>query len=48
MSYMPWWEILAVLVVGFFIFKFIVKPLFKLLALAALALLAWWLFNGFF
>jgi len=41
-----WIEILVIVVVGFFILKFIFKPLFKVLALVALALLAWWFFNG--
>ena len=42
-----WLEILAIVVVGFLILKFIFKPLFKLLAFLALALLAWWLYSGF-
>jgi hypothetical protein len=41
MGGMSWLEILAVVVVGFLVLKFIFKPLFKLLALAALALIAW-------
>ena len=42
-----WVEILVIAVVGFFILKFIFKPLFKLLALVALGLLAWWFYSGF-
>ena len=42
-----WLEILAIVVVGFLVLKFIFKPLFKLLALVALALLAWWMYGGF-
>jgi hypothetical protein len=42
-----WWiEILAVVVVGFLILKFILKPIFKILAFAALIFIAWWLFNS--
>jgi hypothetical protein len=41
-----WLEIAAVLFVGFLIFKFVVKPVFKIVAVVALAFLAWWLFNG--
>lgn len=42
-----WWGILVVVVIGFFIFKFIFKPVFKVLAFVALALFAWWLIKGF-
>ncbi len=40
-------EILVIVAIGFLILKFIFKPLFKILAFAALALVAWWLFNNF-
>ena len=42
-----WLEVLVIVVAGFFILKFIFKPLFKLAALVALALLAWWFLSGF-
>jgi hypothetical protein len=42
-----WIEILAIVVVGFLILKFIFKPLFKILALGALFLIAWWFLRGF-
>ena len=42
-----WIEVAAVVVVGFLIFKFIFKPIFKIVAFVALALLALWMFGGF-
>lgn len=44
---MTWWEILLVVAVGFVIFKFLVKPIFKLVGFALLALAVWWLYNNF-
>jgi len=41
---MSWWAILILAVAGFLIFKFLVKPFFKLLAFAALALAVYFLF----
>ncbi len=45
---MMWFQVLVIAVIGFLIFKFIFKPLFKLFAFAALALLAWWFLSGGF
>jgi hypothetical protein len=39
--------VLIVVVVGFLILRFIFKPLFKILAFAVLALIAWWFLKGF-
>lgn len=44
---MTWIEIIALVVVGYFVLKFLVKPLFKVLGVLALVLIAWWLYNGF-
>jgi len=40
-----WVWIIGVVVVGVVILKFILKPLFKLVAFAALGLLVWWYFG---
>ncbi|MES2203407.1 MAG: hypothetical protein V4474_03750 [Patescibacteria group bacterium] len=45
---MSWLWIIGVVVVGFLILKFLVKPLFKIVAIAALLGIAWWLFHGSF
>jgi hypothetical protein len=39
-------SILVVVAVGFLIFKFVVKPLFKLVGFIILALAAWWFIGG--
>ncbi|MEK7613245.1 MAG: hypothetical protein AAB449_03835 [Patescibacteria group bacterium] len=44
---MAWWEILALVVIGFLVFKFLVKPIFKIVGIIILALIAWWLYQGF-
>jgi len=41
---MSWWEILILVAAGFLIFKFLVKPFFKILAFAALCIAAYFLF----
>lgn len=41
MSGMSWWEVAALVVIGFLVFKFVFKPLFKFLAFAALAVTVW-------
>ena len=41
---MSWWEILILLVVGYFIFKFLVKPFFKVLAFVALGIAVYFLY----
>lgn len=41
------WGILIVVAVGFLVFKFVVKPLFKVVGLVALVLVAWWLWGSF-
>lgn len=41
---MSWWVIGILVVVGFLIFKFLVKPMFKLLALAALGVAVYFFF----
>jgi len=41
---MSWWGILILLVVGYFIFKFLVKPFFKVLAFVALGLAVYFLY----
>lgn len=41
---MSWWEILILVAAGFLIFKFLVKPFLKVLAFAALAFAAYFLF----
>jgi hypothetical protein len=46
MSEMSVISIIVVVAVGFLIFKFVVKPLFKLAGFVILALLAWWLLSG--
>ncbi len=40
------WQLAIIVVVGFLILKFIVKPLFKIVGIVALGLLAWWIING--
>ncbi len=40
-------KVLIVVVVGVLVFKFLVKPLFKVLGLLILAAAAWWFFSGF-
>jgi len=40
-----WW-IIAALVILFLIFKFLVKPVLKILALVVLAGVLFWLLNG--
>jgi hypothetical protein len=47
MSDMSWWEIIALVAIGFLIFKFVVKPLFKVVGFVVLALVGWWLLSGF-
>ncbi|MEI6863780.1 MAG: hypothetical protein WCK46_00195 [Candidatus Adlerbacteria bacterium] len=44
---MSWFTIGILVVVGFLVLKFLVKPLFKVVALVALVLIAWWLYKGF-
>ncbi len=44
---MPWLPIIVALVAAFFILKFLVKPLFKLIALLALAGIVWLLLTNF-
>ncbi|MBX4192516.1 hypothetical protein KW798_03465 [Candidatus Parcubacteria bacterium] len=44
MSYLT---IAAVIVVGYLIFRFIVKPIFKIIGFVALALIAWWVLGSF-
>ncbi len=44
---MSWLTIGVFIVVGFVVFKFVVKPLFKVAALAALVFIAWWVYYGF-
>lgn len=41
---MSWLELLALVVVGFLIFKFLVKPFFKIVAFAALAVVVYFVF----
>jgi len=41
---MSWWGILILMVAGYFIFKFLVKPFFKILAFAALCIAVYFLF----
>ncbi len=43
---MQWVLIVAALVVAFFIFKFLVKPLFKLALLVGLGLVVWLLLTN--
>ena len=40
--------IIAVVAVGFLVLKFLVKPLFKIVAIAALVVIAWVLLHGSF
>lgn len=44
---MSWWEIIGLVAIGFLIFKFVVKPLFKVVGFILLALVGWWLLGGF-
>ena len=44
---MIFWIIGAV-VIGFLILKFILKPIFKIVALVVLAAVVWWLFHSYF
>ena len=41
---MSWWGILILVVVGFLIFKFLIKPFFKILAFVALGIAVYFLF----
>ena len=41
---MSWWGILILMVAGYLIFKFLVKPFFKILAFAALCIAVYFLF----
>jgi hypothetical protein len=42
------WLVIAVLAgIAFLLFKFIVKPLFKVVGIVILALIAWWIFKSF-
>ena len=41
---MSWWVILILAVAGYFIFKFLFKPFFKILAFAALGIAVYLLY----
>ena len=41
---MSWWGILILMVAGFLIFKFLVKPFLKILAFAALCIAVYFLY----
>lgn len=43
---MSWITIAILAAAAFLVLKFLVKPLFKVIALAALVLIAWWFFHG--
>lgn len=45
---MPWWIVLlAALAIAYLIFKFLVKPVIKVLAILALAVVVWLLLTNF-
>ena len=41
---MSWWEILILIAGGYLLFKFLVKPFFKVLAFVALGLAVYFLY----
>ena len=43
---MEWWQIIVLVIIGLVIFKFIVKPIFKVAGLILLGFIAWWLIGG--
>lgn len=44
---MPWIEIAVIIVVGFLALKFLVKPLFKVIAIAVIGFFVWRLLMNF-
>lgn len=44
---MSWLTIAVLVVVAFLVLKFFVKPLFKIVGIVVLVVIAWWILKGF-